>query len=487
VVALHIVIRFRAAYDRRVALGLAVLLTAWANVHSVTLGYFVVGGLYLNWLIAARRTPRLLVEICIVGVLSLATGFLNPWGAHELVGVVGMDPFWTQTIGEFRPVLDRLGSPAVSLTLVGLAFAMALALHRREFGWFATTAVFTLSVFRAQRMLLPAGFVAMHAVLMCVQAEGLRSMSERTRRLAVLAVALTAGVFTMELVRGTRPVWPLFRESNLRYPVEIVADMKARGLEARVFNEYAIGGYLLFHLAPRVQVYIDGRTNILYPPSLGRRYLDALRIDEAFAEEVKEWNIDAAVVSREEREAATVSRSRAFELDTLSPHFFFLRRGGARYPALSRVLLTPECPRDVDWPAVRLELERLDPVSRDGLGATAAVLRALAANEAVNDFPDDDARRATAGRALLRGDHAAAVELLGGCENPRALDLLTLVAELTALGRHDEAAFALQVARQRQPNLETLYPPEVQAAESVLRERTPREVHPCPPWPSPAQ
>lgn len=60
-------------------------------------------------------------------------------------------------------------------------------------------------------------------------------------------------------------IWLLpFKKAPVRlyFPVKAVQFIKTYNLAGNIFNEYGLGGYLLFHLYPTHKVFIDGRTDL---------------------------------------------------------------------------------------------------------------------------------------------------------------------------------------------------------------------------------
>jgi hypothetical protein len=50
--------------------------------------------------------------------------------------------------------------------------------------------------------------------------------------------------------------------------------MKQRGLHGNILNEFEWGGFLVWHLAPKCRVFVDSRTELVYPDSLLSKYVD---------------------------------------------------------------------------------------------------------------------------------------------------------------------------------------------------------------------
>jgi hypothetical protein len=79
---------------------------------------------------------------------------------------------------------------------------------------------------------------------------------------AIVVVAAAGGVFSNRL-RTWEPV-----------PSGAVAFMKARGLHGNILNHFEWGEYLVWHLAPESRVFIDGRSELVYPDSVMRQYAE---------------------------------------------------------------------------------------------------------------------------------------------------------------------------------------------------------------------
>ncbi len=78
----------------------------------------------------------------------------------------------------------------------------------------------------------------------------------------IVLIAAAGGVFSNRL-RTWEPV-----------PSGAVAFMKARDLHGNILNHFEWGEYLVWHLAPESRVFIDGRTELVYPDSVMRQYAE---------------------------------------------------------------------------------------------------------------------------------------------------------------------------------------------------------------------
>jgi hypothetical protein len=79
-------------------------------------------------------------------------------------------------------------------------------------------------------------------------------------------------------------------------PEGAVMFIRNNGISGRIFNEMAIGGYLIFRLWPRTRVFIDGRTP-LYGDDFYKRYIGTFHTVHNFKRIQRDLRFDAIVLS----------------------------------------------------------------------------------------------------------------------------------------------------------------------------------------------
>jgi hypothetical protein len=84
-------------------------------------------------------------------------------------------------------------------------------------------------------------------------------------------------------------------ESHLLFPSAAVDFLEAQASAARVFNDDALGGYLLWRGYPRRRVFIDGRLQV-YPPEVYAEYQAVLDDPRNFAAVAGRYGISAAIL-----------------------------------------------------------------------------------------------------------------------------------------------------------------------------------------------
>lgn|GEM_PF-1779276 len=115
-----------------------------------------------------------------------------------------------------------------------------------------------------------------------------------TRRVGgLLAIAVSAGVLASAVSKPLAP--PSLGLAPAHYPERGVGFVKELEpplrIEGPMLNEFGYGGYLVFHLWPEYPVYIDGRTDLVYPPEHVQAYVEALADPKAFAREVQRHDL----------------------------------------------------------------------------------------------------------------------------------------------------------------------------------------------------
>jgi len=82
---------------------------------------------------------------------------------------------------------------------------------------------------------------------------------------------------------------------DARLPIGAVNFVEANNIQGRMFNNYNIGGYLLYRLYPGRKVFIDPRAD-LYGDQFMKNYLMIIRAEDGWREALAEWHIDYAIL-----------------------------------------------------------------------------------------------------------------------------------------------------------------------------------------------
>lgn len=122
-------------------------------------------------------------------------------------------------------------------------------------------------------------------------ASGLAGLSRAWggRLRGLIGAAAAAVLLASTLVRPVALPGPAlapahFPERGLAFVQGLPPELRVRG---NVLNEFGYGGFIVFHLWPEHRVYIDGRTDLVYPAEFVERYIECLHDARALAEEAR--------------------------------------------------------------------------------------------------------------------------------------------------------------------------------------------------------
>lgn len=129
-----------------------------------------------------------------------------------------------------------------------------------------------------------------------------------------------------------------FPTSSLDYLTETYAG-------GNVFNVYHIGGYLLHQLPETFKIYIDGRTNILYPEAFYLEYLKAVRGNSEAVQAINEkYTIDFALWPLAKSMNFLLSRRTSLKAEYIGERNILYSRSGELQP-IADALAVPACGR----------------------------------------------------------------------------------------------------------------------------------------------
>jgi hypothetical protein len=127
-------------------------------------------------------------------------------------------------------------------------------------------------------------------------AAGLATLSAWSGRLAPTIAAAT-GITAFAAAWSSPLASPSLGLAPGHFPergIAFVKEQAERGtaIVGNPFNEFGYGGFVVFHLWPQYRVYIDGRTDLVYPPEHVERYVQALHDPRAFEAEAARLRIE---------------------------------------------------------------------------------------------------------------------------------------------------------------------------------------------------
>ena len=308
--------------DRRALWPLPLMLALWVNLHGgYVMGLVLIGLTVVGEAIARRRGSEggaaPLRPLLVVAALSGLATLLSPHGLEALrypFTYAGTGNASQRFIAEWQS--PDFHSPLILIFGAGLLLALLLGLGRRPLGltdvlWTVTVTLMALQSTRHIPLwaivvtpLLGARLAAEYPRWRGTLAEwrppalALAAVSNWT--LVALSIAGTlalAGAGARDYLRAAPPA--------ATYPAGAVAYLRANALDGAIFNEYHWGGYLIYQLYPRYQVFIDGRADV-YGDALVTRYRSTTRLAPGWRDLLAEHDVRLALLGKDSALAAAL-------------------------------------------------------------------------------------------------------------------------------------------------------------------------------------
>jgi len=292
---------------------LPLLMVLWINLH----GGFFIGLLLIAMLIATRLAERLLFRrqaqvrhLIVIFGLSLLACLANPNGYLGLaypISYMGVSNPSARLISEWQS--PDFHNYYWLLLLVPMFVTMALGLWSRSMGLWPLLLTILLVTMGLQSVRhIPLYALAAAPILgealksrYALAASSLRppqsaSLYSLNSLLLVLLLAL-AIVFVWKLPYSQMHQAPLLA-GGFSYPEEGVNFIRDRYPNARIFNEYSWGGYLIYALYPKQKVFIDGRADV-YGESLMNQYASVVQVKPNWREVLEQHQIDLIIIEKD--------------------------------------------------------------------------------------------------------------------------------------------------------------------------------------------
>jgi hypothetical protein len=263
------------------------VMALWANLHA---GFLA--GVIVLWIAAGLslfQWPRsearaLLPKVLLIGGLTSVAWLANPygWRIAGLAAKIRAIPGVRMLIFEWMPLAYLPGFNLPWPNYVGLAALGGLwwacwkcGRKERKAWHFAAASFLALFALWQRRQ---AGLFALGVPILALPSIGaLRARLEQRRvwlqgAVVAGALAICSLQYTGALDMGNGlPVTGVNAKMLPCIPTEFLQQVP---VPQKLFNSYGMGGYLLYHLGPRLPVFIDGRLDV-YDPQVWADYLAA--------------------------------------------------------------------------------------------------------------------------------------------------------------------------------------------------------------------
>lgn len=255
----------------------------WAGSHGMWFVGPLIGFAVMSAMLLDGADRRRTLKLAVVPVLSVLVAALTPVGPALLLAPLAVGDY-TKYVSEWAPV--SLTSPflAVTVAMLGVTVLLwsrggrriewsRLAILAMSLGW---CLLYGRTIAVGAMMAAPLLVEALHRL---VTGSGLPipHVERRTERRWLTASVVTASVLAAGVLPATAS-----RPSNV--PNELNARLDSLPDREVVFNDYALGGWLLWR-HPELAPVIDGRTEVFTVPYVDR-YMNALTVKPGWQEVV---------------------------------------------------------------------------------------------------------------------------------------------------------------------------------------------------------
>jgi hypothetical protein len=461
IIALMLYFRAGRTISVRNVLPMVILMWVWSIYHSSIVGYVIFFGFFLDCAVRqfeSRAPVDVWVKWLVWGLLLLSVGFLNPGFSHSIIEAITFPSEWKHLIGEYLPPAPVFKSTVGIYALVLIAvLTPVLAWKQHRFGLLVVWVVLAFSAVTMRRMVTPSGIVivlmAAHLVISSNIPGRLKvANSNFWSNFVGLVLLVSIGVTLYSNVERARAFMMENRSVIGRYPVAMADYMSERKVSGRIFNDFAMGGYLIYRLAHQNQVYIDGRTQILYPPEHMKRYMEIgnTKFPEVLRTELDKYAVDQILWPYTSARNDVVQEMGGFGLDFLDERHVLYTRGESNFPLLGRLMSYPECWRPDMLDELQEERKKMDEIlpAYSGLVPFANLVVGYSSTDGGLAFLDasigsgewlDEMRRFAGFRFLESGHYDLVVNLLGGVEIQKPKDYLASALAMLQTGEHEIA------------------------------------------------
>ena len=454
IVALVLYLKTSKSFTHRNLAYIAVLQLFWVNYHAPILGYVIFFGLFLDKAIELLRRKDTEISWqrwASWGFIIFVIGFINPDFNHQLFSLLNFSNEWG-FLAELTPTnqLSPNNSFFYVFWLVSGYIAVSLVLQR-QYGLALVCCIFAFQFWQSINIITISGVVITCLLALSLTRVNFTAFLKTIKpniRIMVIALGVVVSVSGIALaVSKARHVHE--KDNSQDFPRDIALYLKkTHPAGGNIFNRMRDGGYLLYHLSPEFKIYIDGRTNILYPLEFVKRYA-ALYSSQDYASitpEVDRYNIEFAIYPLEMAWLPLTDNSHSLSAEYVSKEFILLSNRENNFPLSSRVMFFPMCWKQPNQQELAAELVKANEILPGDSVLTPLLDTLVKLNNSVNpdeffssiNVRDDSShyeKRLLGYAALELNSYRHAFEYFRSIEKNDTLDLLMLA--YAALGNEN--------------------------------------------------
>jgi len=317
----------------------------WTNWHtSSVFGYCVLGAAFLQRAFEMRKDRKAWKTLGAQGLAAFLPGFLNPAMNHPFLFFTRMEDDWRFAITELRPP-DIVDYTAVDTALLALSlFAVIYFLRQKRYFEAICISFFSFQSLKVIRMVV-INIILLSPFLVIAVLDiwnHLRNYKiKRVVRYALMATLLIPTYLASNFIfKSLSHSYFAAFPPNSSYPFDLLEQDKNLNRPQNAYVDYTLGGWFSFYL-PEVKLYIDGRTNILYPLPHLRNYL----YYRYGRKPISDLNADVLALRITTRDVLIRSAilKEKYKVRWLSNSIVVLTRDDTNFRTLTQLWVNPSC------------------------------------------------------------------------------------------------------------------------------------------------
>ena len=346
----------------------ALLLILWGNYHTPVIGYIIIFGLFLEKGICKLKGEESFSWgfYSSWGFIIFLTGFINAEFRHFFFSQLSFSTEWRFYIAEYQSISFYYSIPFITI-LFSLSILLFIWLfNTKKYGMLFICILFLSQTWYMVRLLSFTGITiaCLYSLLLSDYIQsynssnkvnfGLKAVKQHTITLIIL-IAITGHLY---LIYKSYRLYQETPNKEIRFPVKTVNYLKQTQDSGNIFNPFPIGGYLSYFLPKNFKIYIDGRSNILYPLEFYKSYLHMLHYPLKLANEVNKYNINYALLENHPFNYELIFNTNIFSIDYVDQYFFLATTGPGNFPISGKILMQPVCWEPEITPDLVIEIEK---------------------------------------------------------------------------------------------------------------------------------
>ena len=276
----------------------------WVNTHIFFFLGFAIAGTFLF----SKNYKKIALIIFLLGVASVA----NPFGIEGLLEPLTILKEYGYALAENKSIwfLENYGiwRPNFEIFKFGfglLAASFVAVLIKKKQTW-ATLQNFllaggisTMTILQSRNLAL-FGFFLIPAIAQNIFDLKIKNLEEFKKEIRYVAIGLSFFVIFLFVSTNIEHIFQYWKnfgiglEKNNSAPMEF---FKSQNLKGPIFNNYDIGGYLIFHLFPQEKVFVDNRPEAYSVDFFKKIYIPAQESDEKWRELDTKYKFNSIIFS----------------------------------------------------------------------------------------------------------------------------------------------------------------------------------------------